>query len=507
MVVHEDPDTWRIPGLKFPDGKEPMSNDTSIRSMLLHAQYCAQGKDAPRRLKYESNLRVIFRAYNFFRPYASLDDYFWILVTRRLCTYFIPRFVKEVFATFIRARKCYLDEEKHTGYAYIGPGRNTSEVIRAIDACMKRNTRPSRPSSSELKDDFHVALETWEPDRWVWHPRTPTSDAGEGNISIKGRAERTDFQSQSLRCGADQPHPFGSTQGPRALDEKMEEGDERHMVIDAGPSLASRISFPRRPVSTTPTASTHEPDISEDEVDSDDEERLSNRLLRNVAADVSLNPLKRAAPFSVDPGPSKRRVSGPDPVTTHTPQEQEGLGRPDVSPYATGDSSFATPNEEPDDPRESEKSEAPAVDVNETGPISEQAITVESTGQELEKEHIVKMADQLKAIESLVSQKFGDIEAGVKAIQDKMSRSSAPPATQEPPKIAAPPRAPYVEEYSRGRDHEKLLKSIGNEIYRLKKDLLHGLNDYQHDRTSDAWKKMESVWIGLDYAEQMAGSL
>ena len=63
------------------------------------------------------------------------------------------------------------------------------------------------------------------------------------------------------------------------------------------------------------------------------------------------------------------------------------------------------------------------------------------------------------------------------------------------------------EEYSRGRDHEKLLKSIGNEIYRLKKDLLHGLNDYQHDRTSDAWKKMESVWIGLDYAEQMAGSL
>ena len=514
MVVHEDPDSWRIPGLMFPDDREPMSNNTSIRSMLLHARFCAQGKEAPRRLKYESNLRAIFKACIFFYPYASLGDYYWDRVSRCLCHYFAAYLVKEVFHVFLRARKCYLEEEARAGDGYIAAGRGTSEVIRAIDACIRRSAwrsaRQPRLPASELKDAFHKALETCEPDRWVWHSHTPTSDAGEGSISIKGRAERSDFQSQSLGRREDQSHPFGSPQGPRAPAEKLEEQDERHMEIGPGPSLASRISFPSRSVSITATESTHESDTPEDEVDEDNEdegERLYNRLLENHATNMSSNPLKRAAPFFVDPGPSKRRVSGPDPAMTNSPQEQEDLGQNDVSPYATGDSNFTTPNEEPGDLGEPEQSEDLGVNIEGAALNPEQATTVESTGQELEKGHITKMADQLKAIESLMSQKFDGIEAHVKAIQDSISQSSAPPAIQEPPKIAAPSRAPYLEEYFRSRNHENLVKSIGNEIYKLKKDLLHGLDDHQHDRTSDAWKKMEKVWIGLDYAEQVASSL
>ena len=125
----------------------------------------------------------------------------------------------------------------------------------------------------------------------------------------------------------------------------------------------------------------------------------------------------------------------------------------------------------------------------------------------LESERIAEIADQLKAIENLVNQGFVGIEAHVKAIQDRIAQTTAPPASQPPPRKLAPPPPPYLDEYLRGRDHEVLVKGVGNEIYRLKKDLLCGLEDHKHDRTSNVWKKMEAIWLALDAAEQLASGL
>ena len=53
--------------------------------------------------------------------------------------------------------------------------------------------------------------------------------------------------------------------------------------------------------------------------------------------------------------------------------------------------------------------------------------------REPESERIAEIADQLKAIESLVSQGFVGIEANVKALQDRITQTSLPPPPPPPP--------------------------------------------------------------------------
>lgn len=281
---------WYIPGIEFPDGEDPMADNT-IRSLLLQPQFCRNKGDASRRDRLTSNLRAIFGSLTFLYDYISLGDIFWAAFARRLSLYWDGNTLELIVRLYARARKRYLGkhpyDEIHDPASVI--------LIAEIDAYLHRASVavPTQPAG-DLRRAFDRKLENWNSLRYMW-PYKRTSMSRDVHLSIKGLAARNEVQAPKQY--ADQYRPDGPSPSPirsaRGVPERTEDWDNK------SPSLASRISYPPKSgtISVAPSDNgTYSPSSST---------RESPR-----------NTLKRGGSFSTDLGPSKRRVGDPDSSTS-----------------------------------------------------------------------------------------------------------------------------------------------------------------------------------------------
>ncbi|RYP30209.1 hypothetical protein DL767_006356 [Monosporascus sp. MG133] len=462
---------WNVPGLKFPNDAEPMTHHKDIRSLLLNTWFCRAGKEAPRHDRFEANLRVIINAYLSFYAYSGLGEEFWSALASCLCHFWRGPVVEKVVRVYIDARRRYLRE--------VSPGvcKTSDGIVGALDACINRASKPPHSKSTPgLRQSFEAKLRKWDRNSWMWPPQHQ-SGPGDNQLSIKGlaaRAEASPPKGNVEPNHADAP-PRSSRTSILSISERSRGRDDNE-----GPSLASRIADPAEPESLVTVASNHESDSDHDST-----------------AESPRNPRKRAASFFFDVGPSKRRLGDRDSAAKSLqkgPERMEGE-RQDTSPGGEAVVSTSIPREEQAVP------EARIED--------EVAKPVETT-QQLDAERINSIETQLKAIGELLDRRFVGIEAQVKALHERVAQNAAPLTNtlqltalpQQQP--ISPTRKPYLDEYLRTRNYNTLVKGVVAEIHSLKRDLLYGLKDHEHDKTSDAWEKMESLWLALDNGEQGA---
>ncbi|RYP79295.1 hypothetical protein DL769_003044 [Monosporascus sp. CRB-8-3] len=462
---------WNVPGLKFANDAEPMTHHKDIRSLLLNTWFCRAGKKAPRPDRFEANLRVIINAYLSFYDYSGLGEEFWSALATCLCHFWRGPAVEKVVRVYIDARRRYLREVSAGVY------KTSNGIVGALDACLNRTTKPPHPKSTPgLRQSFEAKLGEWDRNSWMWPPHHE-SGPGNNQLSIKGPAARAEASPPKGNIDQNRPHapPRGPMMYIRGISGRSLGRDDNEAT-----SLASRITGPAQPDSLVTAASNHESD-------SDD----------GSTTESPRNPRKRAASFIFDVGPSKRR-----PCDTHStakspqkePEQMEGE-RQDTSPGDKAVVSTSTAREQ---------QAAPEARVED-----EIAKPAESM-QQLDAKRIDSIETQLKAIGELLDQRFVGIEAQVKALHEQVAQNATPltHASQSTPlaqqQQVSPTRKPYLDEYLRTRNHNILVKGVVAEIHNLKRDLLYGLKDHEHDKTSDAWEKMESLWLALDHGEQEA---
>ncbi|RYO88318.1 hypothetical protein DL764_008748 [Monosporascus ibericus] len=459
---------WNVPGLKFANDAEPMTTHLDIRSLLLHPWFCRAGKGAPRRDRFEANLRVIINAYMSFYLYSGLGEEFWSALASRLCHFWSGFVVEKVFRIYIDARKRHLRE--------VPPGvhKTSNHIVDALDACINRASKPPHSKGFPgLRQSFEAKLREWDRSSWMWPPHLQ-SGPGDNPLSIKGLTARAEASPPKGNAGRNRPDapPHGQRTSIRSIPERSRGGDDNE-----GPSLASRITAPESLVPVAPT----------DGSDSDDDS----------AAEPPRNPRKRPASFSFDVGPLKRRPGDTDSAvkSRQTGSERMEGGRQETSPGHKAVVSASTAGEQ---------QAAPTVRVED-----EVAKPAETT-QQLDAERIDSIETQLRAIGELLDRRFVDIETQVKALHEQVAQNAAPLTDDSRPtplpqqQQVSPTRKPYLDEYLRTRNHNTLVKGVVAEIHSLKRDLLYGLKDYEHDMTGDAWEKMESLWLALDNGEQGA---
>ncbi|RYP62998.1 hypothetical protein DL771_009483 [Monosporascus sp. 5C6A] len=463
---------WNVPGLKFANDAEPMTRHKDIRALLLNPSFCRAGKKAPRHDRFEANLRVIINAYLSFYVYSGLGEEFWSALASCLCHYWRERgpVVEKAVRVYINARRSYLRE--------VSPGvhETSNGIVGALDACIDRASKPPHPKDTPgLRQSFKAKLREWDRRSWMWPPHHQ-SGPGDNQLSIKGLAARA--EASPPKGNVDQSRPDTPSRGPRMSIQGISELS-RGRDDNEDPSLASRIIGPAQPESLVTVASNHESDSEDDST-----------------AESPRNPRKRAASFSFDVRPSKRRPGDTDSTARSLqkgPERMDGERR-DTSPGDRAMVSTSTARKQ---------QTAPEARIEEVAKPAE-------TTQQLDAERIDSIETQLKAIGELLDRRFVGIEAQVKALHEHVAQSAAPTTdiSQSTPlpqqQQASPPRKPYLDEYLRTRNHNTLVQGVVAEIHNLKRDLLYGLKDHEHDKTSGAWEKMESLWLALDNGEQGA---
>ncbi|RYO89815.1 hypothetical protein DL766_005131 [Monosporascus sp. MC13-8B] len=462
---------WNIPGLKFANDAEPMTHRKDMRALLLNPWFCRAGKEAPRHNRFEANLRVIINAYLTFYVYSGLGEEFWSALASRLCHFWHGPGVERVVRVYTDARRRYLREVSPDVH------KTSNGIVGALDACLNRTSKPPHSKSIPgLRQSFEAKLREWDRNDWMWPPRHQ-SGHGDNQLSINGLAARA--EGSPPKGNVDQSHPDAPPRGPRMSIRGISERS-RGRDDNEGPSLASCITGPAQHGSLATVTPNHESDSDDDST-----------------AESPLNPRKRAASFLCDVGPSKRRHGDTDSDAKSPrkgPERVEGE-RQDTSPGGKTVVSTSTAREQ---------QAAPEAQVED-----EVAKPAETTRQ-LDAERIDSIETQLKAIGELLDRRFVGIEAQVKALHERVAKNAAPLTdTSQPTPLpqqqqVSPTREPYLDEYLRTRNHNTLVKGVVAGIHSLKRDLLYGLKDHEHDKTSDAWEKMESLWLALDNGEQGA---
>ncbi|RYP56995.1 hypothetical protein DL770_010787 [Monosporascus sp. CRB-9-2] len=464
---------WNVPGLKFANDAEPMTHDKDIRSLLLNTWFCRAGKEAPRHDRFEANLRVIINAYLSFYVYSGLGGEFWSALASCLCHFWRGPVVEKVVRVYIDARRRYLREVSS------GVDKTSNGIVAALDACINRASKPPHSKSIPgLRQLFEAKLKEWDRSSWMWPPQHQ-SGPGDNQLSIKGLAARAEASSPEGNVDQNSPDapPGGPRTSTRGISERSRGGDDNE-----GPSLASRITGPARPESLVTVATNYESDNDND-----------------FTTESPRNPRKRAASFFFDVRPSKRRPGHTDSAAKSPqkgPERMEGE-RQDTSP---GDKAVVSAS------TASEQQAAPEAR------IEDEVAKPADTTQQLDAERIDSIETQLKAIGELLDRRFVGIEAQVKALHEQVAQNAAPLTDtsqstllpQQQQQQVSPTRKPYLDEYLRTRNHNTLVRGVVAEIHSLKRDLLYGLKDHEHDKTSDAWEKMESLWLALDNGEQGA---
>ncbi|RYP50619.1 hypothetical protein DL768_003901 [Monosporascus sp. mg162] len=464
---------WNIPGLKFANDAEPMTHHKDIRALLLHPWFCRAGRDAPRHDRFKANLRVIINAYLSFYVYSGLGEEFWSALASRLCNFWGGHTVEKVVRVYIEARKRYLREVSPGAY------KTSNGIVGALDACINRASKPPHSKGVPgLRQSLDAKLREWDRSSWMWPPHQK-SGLGDNKLSIKGLAARA--EDSPPKGDVDQNRPDAPHRGQRtsirSISERSRGGDEND-----DPPLASRITGPAQPESRVTVATHYESDSDDDST-----------------AEPPRNSRKRAASFFFDVRPSKRRPGNTDsaaeaPQKGPEPMEGERQNTPPGDKVVVSASTAR------------EQQAAPEARIED-----EVAKPAETT-QQLDAERIDSIETQLKAIGELLDQRFVGVEAQVKALHEQVARNAAPltdtsrltPFPQQQQQQVSPARKPYLDEYLRTGNHNTLVRGVVSEIHSLKRDLLYGLKDHEHDKTSDAWEKMESLWLALDNGEQGA---
>ncbi|RYP05425.1 hypothetical protein DL765_009841 [Monosporascus sp. GIB2] len=462
---------WNIPGLKFANDAEPMTHHKDMRALLLNPWFCRAGKEAPRHDRFKANLRAIISAYLTFYVYSGLGEEFWSALASRLCHFWHGPGVERVVRVYTEARRRYLREVSPDVH------KTSNGIVGALDACLNRASKPPHSKSIPgLRQSFEAKLREWDRNDWMWPPRHQ-SGHGDNQLSIKGLAARA--EGSPSKGNMDQNRPDASPCGPRMSIREITERT-RGKDDNEGPSLASRITGPAQPESLVTVAPNHESDSDDD-----------------ATAESPRRPRKRAASFLLDVGPSKRRPGDTDSAAKspqNGPERIEGE-RQDTSPGSKAVVSTSTAREQ-----------QAALEAQ----VDDEVAKPPETTLQLDAERIDSIETQLKAIGELLDRRFVGIEAQVKALHDHVGQNAAPltDTSQSTPlpqqQRVSPTCKPYLDEYLRTGNHNTLVKGVVAEIHSLKRDLLHGLKDHEHDKTSDAWKKMESLWLALEIGEQGA---
>ncbi len=477
MARNEDPGYWSLPGLKFSDKDEPMTHNMKLRSLLLQTSFCQAGKSASRRDRFEANLRAIFKCVSSFYDYSCFGDEFWDAFARGLCHYWDGYVVEEVVHLYAEARRRYLRDHSHDReISQISD--EVANIVNEIDIFLRRISHPkhTQPSAS-LRQTMMVALKKIDLPSYMWPPME-SSSSGDFSFSIKGLAARTD--TNLPRGGMGQYHPDGSS---LASDTRLWKTSEQFREPNDNGSLclASRISAP--PVSGSITV----------------EHEFYNSA--NQPRESPQDTLKRRPSFCMDRGPAKRQAIDENTITTPTIlNQQKRIPLPNKPPSPANLSSHTAEYTN-------------FADIATPNGTSEDLIPQVNLGTHVPKEPIKqpktlpvsKIESQLAEIGEVLGKRFDGIEAHVAAVREQISKNAALHAdaartrslSQEPPPH-------YVDEYLSSRDHNLLVKNVNGEIRRIKRYLLYGLRDHEHDQTSDAWKKMEGIWAALDEAEHNA---
>ena len=515
MVFHTDsatPGYWRLPGIEIPDSEEPMACKPNIRSLLLQPRFCKDGKNASHRDRFEANLRAIFGSLLYFYDCKDLGEDFWTGFAHRLCPYWDGHNLKEVVLLYAKARERYF--EKHSRFEPSGHmSSGVKKILQLIDGYISRCiiAAPTQPSI-DLHRTFKEKLRKWDHSPHMTHARKP-SDSRDTNLSIKGLAARSD--SSPSKHYTDQNRPEGPPRGP-AISTREVSLRHEDPGSNRSPSLASRISVPSKPGSfsmISPDKEVHSPSTT------------STR-------ESPHNALKRAASFSVDSGSSKRRAGDADSSTSPTvkqrvqteikPKDALGPVNPprhlpdhikvvnttmsDDKPESPKAGVEQSPLKHRDTVKQSETTRQPET-ATQSGMVTQPGtVKMLEPVKQPETERVDKIEAQLKSIGELLNKRFSGIEAQVVAIQNQVSQNAvlSVDAAQTSPSPQRLPPPHYLDEYLKCRDHNVLLEGVSDEIHKIKRYLLYGLRDHEHNQTSDAWKIMEGVWAALDDAERRA---